>query len=74
MKFGATLSRRSVPQWRTHDLDYDEIKTLIKRQTSSATGCSRDFEKTLLAVLDSELARVRTRTWRSGANCRLTIL
>ena len=58
MKFGETLSRRSVPQWRTHDLEYDEIKTLIKVQTSSAEGCSREFEKTLLAVLDSELERV----------------
>jgi SPX domain protein involved in polyphosphate accumulation len=58
MKFGATLSRRSVPQWRTHDLDYDDIKLLIKRQTSSPEGCSRDFEKQLLDVLDSELIRV----------------
>ena len=58
MKFGETLSRRSVPQWRTHDLEYDEIKTLIKVQTSSQDGCSREFEKTLLGVLDSELERV----------------
>lgn len=58
MKFGATLSRRSVPQWRTHDLDYDEIKSLIKVQTSSAEGCSIQFENNLLAVLDSELVRV----------------
>jgi SPX domain protein involved in polyphosphate accumulation len=58
MKFGATLSRRSVPQWRTHDLDYDEIKHLIKAQTSSADGCSIQFESNLLAVLDSELLRV----------------
>jgi SPX domain protein involved in polyphosphate accumulation len=59
MKFGETLSRRSVPQWRTHDLEYDEIKTLIKVQTSSQDGCSREFEKTLLGVLDSELERVQ---------------
>jgi len=59
MKFGATLSRRSVPQWRTHDLDYVEIKLLIKQQTSSKEGCSREFEKNLLTVLDSELERVR---------------
>jgi SPX domain protein involved in polyphosphate accumulation len=58
MKFGATLSRRSVPQWRTHNLDYDEIKNLIKLQTSSQEGCTREFEKNLLAVLDSELERV----------------
>ena len=61
MKFGATLSRRSVPQWRIHNLDYDEIKNLIKIQTSSQEGCSRDFEKKLLAVLDSELERVPPR-------------
>jgi SPX domain protein involved in polyphosphate accumulation len=58
MKFGATLPRRSVPQWRTHDLDYNEIKHLIKQQTSSPEGCSREFETNLLAVLDSELERV----------------
>jgi SPX domain protein involved in polyphosphate accumulation len=58
MKFGATLSRRSVPQWRTHDLDYDEIKLLIKEQTSSPDGCSREFERNLLAVLDTELERI----------------
>jgi SPX domain protein involved in polyphosphate accumulation len=60
MKFGATLSRRSVPQWRTHDLDYDEIKILIKQQTSSKEGCSREFEKSLLIALDSELERVHS--------------
>ena len=60
MKFGATLSRRSVPQWRTHDLDYDEIKKLIKQQTSSPEGCCREFEQNLLAVLDFELERVLT--------------
>src|SRR5579859_65651 len=59
MKFGATLSRRSVPQWRTHDLDYDEIKQLIKIQTSTPEGCSRGFETNLLTVLDAELERVR---------------
>lgn len=58
MKFGATLPRRSVPQWRAHNLDYDEIKSLIKIQTSSPEGCSREFENNLLAVLDSELERV----------------
>jgi len=58
MKFGATLSRRSVPQWRTHDLDYDDIKLLIKEQTASPEGCSREFEQRLLAVLVSELERV----------------
>ena len=58
MKFGATFARRSVPQWHTHDLDYDEIKILIKVKTQSDEGCSREFEANLLAVLDSELERV----------------
>jgi SPX domain protein involved in polyphosphate accumulation len=58
MKFGATFSRRSVPQWRAHDLDYDDIKNLIKAKTSSDEGCTRGFEANLLAILDSELERV----------------
>jgi SPX domain protein involved in polyphosphate accumulation len=60
MKFGETLARRSVPQWRMYNLDYDEIKLLIKHQTSRSEGCTREFEKTLLRLLDSELARVNT--------------
>jgi uncharacterized SAM-dependent methyltransferase len=41
-----------------YNLDYDEIKNLIKIQTSSPEGCTRAFEKNLLAVLDAELERV----------------
>lgn len=66
MKFGATLARRSVPQWRTHNLDYDEIKNLIKQQTSSQEGCTREFEKNLLTVLDSELERVKSHLHSGG--------
>jgi hypothetical protein len=72
MKFGATFSRRSVPQWRTHDLDYDEIKQLIKIKTSSEEGCSREFEANLLAVLDSELERASP--YLHGLIVRLTSL
>ena len=68
MKFGATLPRRSVPQWRTHNLDYDEIKNLIKQQTSSPEGCTPEFEKILLALLDSELERVN-HTYTAGVDC-----
>lgn len=34
MKYGTELQRRSVPQWKAHNIDYDEIKKLIKLATS----------------------------------------
>lgn len=34
MKYGAELSRRSVPKWRAYNLDYNEIKSVIKKATS----------------------------------------
>lgn len=34
MKYGLELSRRSVPEWRAYNLDYNEIKELIKKATS----------------------------------------
>lgn len=34
MKYGAELSRRSVPEWRAYNLDYNEIKSVIKKATS----------------------------------------
>lgn len=33
MKYGKELSRRSVPEWRAYNLDYNEIKELIKKAT-----------------------------------------
>lgn len=37
MKYGSELSRRSVPEWRAHNLDYNEVKHLIKSVTSKAS-------------------------------------
>lgn len=34
MKYGSELSRRSVPEWRAYNLDYNEIKEIIKKATS----------------------------------------
>ena len=34
MKYGSELSRRSVPEWRAYNLDYNEIKEAIKKATS----------------------------------------
>lgn len=34
MKYGSELSQRSVPEWKSHNLDYDEIKNIIKRATT----------------------------------------
>lgn len=34
MKYGFELSKRSVPEWRAYNLDYNEIKTIIKHATS----------------------------------------
>lgn len=33
MKYGTELQKRSVPQWRAHNIDYNEIKDLIKQAT-----------------------------------------
>lgn len=34
MKYGAEISKRSVPEWRAYNLDYNEIKQVIKKATS----------------------------------------
>lgn len=33
MKYGTELQKRSVPQWRAHNIDYNDIKDLIKQAT-----------------------------------------
>lgn len=35
MKFGETLQQRSIPQWAHHNVDYNELKHLIKEKTSN---------------------------------------
>jgi SPX domain protein involved in polyphosphate accumulation len=34
MKYGKELNKRSVPEWKAHNIDYNEIKQLIKKATS----------------------------------------
>lgn len=34
MKYGSELSRRSVPEWKSYNIDYNEIKQIIKKATS----------------------------------------
>ncbi|KAI9873773.1 MAG: hypothetical protein M1830_010614, partial [Pleopsidium flavum] len=34
MKYGATLQQRSIPEWGAYNLDYNEIKNLIKVRTT----------------------------------------
>lgn len=38
MKFGNSLFRLSVPKWASYNLNYNELKHLIKLRTSSAGG------------------------------------
>ena len=65
MKFGDTLYKRSVPQWAAYNVNYNELKRLIKERTSSGTavpvtiptaGISRwhDLENELFKVLSAE--------------------
>lgn len=48
MKYGSELSRRSVPEWRAYNLDYNEIKGLIKKATSSDQNTTVDTVFTAL--------------------------
>lgn len=34
MKYGSELTKRSVPEWRAYNLDYNAIKAFIKKATS----------------------------------------
>ncbi|KAH7061466.1 hypothetical protein B0J12DRAFT_695610 [Macrophomina phaseolina] len=38
MKYGETLRQRSIPQWGPYNVDYDEIKHLIKEHTTPGSG------------------------------------
>lgn len=38
MKYGQTLQQRSIPAWRAHNIDYDEIKRFIKKRTTPGKG------------------------------------
>lgn len=38
MKYGESLQQRSVPAWRAHNIDYNNIKHFIKEHTSPGQG------------------------------------
>ncbi|MCJ1404989.1 hypothetical protein MMC11_008215 [Xylographa trunciseda] len=71
MKYGATLQQRSVPEWGTYNIDYNEIKHLIKRRTTRSQGqailipgqadanaASDDFEEELYVELLDQHQRI----------------
>ncbi|KIV78977.1 hypothetical protein PV11_06574 [Exophiala sideris] len=43
MKFGDTLSQRSVPKWTAYNVNYNELKHLIKNKTSAGAAGPRDI-------------------------------
>ncbi|OJD36158.1 spx domain-containing protein [Diplodia corticola] len=69
MKYGDTLRQRSIPQWGPYNLDYDEIKHLIKEHTTPGNGKAvsipgqpdvnrRQFEDQLFEILSDEHRRI----------------
>ncbi|KAJ9642500.1 hypothetical protein H2199_004881 [Coniosporium tulheliwenetii] len=69
MKYGDTLRQRCVPEWANYNVDYDEIKHLIKEHTTPGKGkavsipgqgntTERQFEDNLYAVFVEEHQRV----------------
>lgn len=63
MKYGETLQQRSIPAWRNHNIDYDEIKKVIRKRTSAGNGESvsvpgRGDEK--LLQFETELSDIFT--------------
>lgn len=49
MKYGAELSKRSIPEWKAYNLDYNEMKKLIR----AATTPSRSHEQRVVLFFDS---------------------
>ncbi|KAI5784698.1 VTC domain-containing protein [Geopyxis carbonaria] len=63
MKYGDALPQRSVLEWLPYNLDYTEVKDLIKRYTISqplveAAEQKTDFEDELFEVLADQLGRI----------------
>ncbi|EON62900.1 hypothetical protein W97_02125 [Coniosporium apollinis CBS 100218] len=69
MKYGDTLRQRSIPEWANYNVDYDEIKLLIKEHTTPGKGkavsipgqgniTETQFEDNLYAVFVEEHQRV----------------
>ncbi|KAL9021332.1 MAG: hypothetical protein Q9185_001442 [Variospora sp. 1 TL-2023] len=38
MKYGDTLQQRSIPEWETYNVDYNDLKRLIKDRTTRGQG------------------------------------
>ncbi|KAL8694717.1 MAG: hypothetical protein Q9218_000643 [Villophora microphyllina] len=38
MKYGQTLQQRSIPEWENYNVDYDDLKRLIKVRTTRSQG------------------------------------
>ncbi|KAF2431788.1 hypothetical protein EJ08DRAFT_695941 [Tothia fuscella] len=69
MKYGETLRQRSIPEWVYYNIDYNEIKHLIKVNTTPGKGkavsipgqgqsVERDFENSLYGILLNEHDRI----------------
>ena len=84
MKFGDTLTRRSVAAWRNYNIDYAQIKRFIKDNTTPGNGkavsipgcgdeCGRQLENDLFILFQSECNRVSlfTRSKRYELDSRL---
>ncbi|KAA6410368.1 MAG: hypothetical protein FRX48_05789 [Lasallia pustulata] len=71
MKYGDTLHQRSIPEWGTYNVDYNDIKHLIKVRTTRGQAeavsipghgheskALRDFEEELYAELHEQHQRI----------------
>ncbi|KAL8797345.1 MAG: hypothetical protein Q9195_000499 [Heterodermia aff. obscurata] len=71
MKFGDTLRQRSIPQWAYHNIDYDDLKRMVKDNTTSSHNqpkfipgqgneakASKEFEDELYGQLLEQHERV----------------
>ncbi|KAI9708121.1 MAG: hypothetical protein M1820_004325 [Bogoriella megaspora] len=69
MKYGQTLRQRSIPEWSHYNVDYDDIKQLIKDRTTPGCGqalsipgqgqrSENDFEEVLFGVLTDQHQRI----------------
>lgn len=55
MKYGQSLGKYSVPEWRSHNILYDELKIQIKELTVSANAFSRSGYEQLADFFANEI-------------------
>lgn len=69
MKYGETLRQRSIPAWSHYNIDYDDIKQLIKERTTPGKGKTisvpgrgddklAELEVTLFDILSDQHTRI----------------